>query len=392
MKYKTIDEIEKRMLEVRGLLGEDDADLDALEQEFEDLKKQKRGLKDKETRRKKMLSEIAEDGTLEGMKPEARNFNPVAPEAGREEPETVFETEVYRRAFLKNMQGGVLTDAEKRTLSSASGSAGSVIPTETLNMVVHKMETIAPMLEEITLLQIPGNVSIAVEDNVTDAQAHAENADVAEDAPDKTIEVKLTGFEIIKIMSISAKVSAMSIAAFEDWLTTILAEGVARKIEDWIFNGTGTTEPVGIEKANTWNAENSVTTAAAKPTYDEVCGMIALLPAEYDSNAKMTMNKQTFWKKIMPIRDDAKAPIVTKENGQYYVMGYPVKISAKVKKNDVFLGDMKQYYGNLAAPIEVASSRDSGFRSNKIDYRGTAVFDGKPAVKQAFVKMTIKEE
>ena len=384
---RRIDEINARLREIRSLLEQEGADIDALEKEVQQLTEEKRGLMETQTRRQQILDQIAGDDTLEGQT-QQRSFNPTGNNTtDSAAPQLPQDTPEYRRAFLRSMQGIALTQAEKRAMTAAESSEGHAVPTQTQNMVIRKMIKLAPMLDEITLLQIPGNISLVVEATMTDASAHAENAEASE-AADKTISVNLGGYEILKLVSISAKLSAMSIDAFEDWLTTILSEGCARKIEDWIINATGTDEPKGIEKANTWGDANSVTTAAV-PTYAELCKLVSLLPAEYDPNAKFLMNKKTFWQKIQAIRDDGKAPIVKMENGTIMCLGYPVLISAKVADNVVYLGDYKQYYGNLAAPIKVDSSAASGFRRNATDYRGTAIFDGKPVVGAAFVKGTI---
>lgn len=396
-----IAEINARLIEIRGLLAQDGADIDALESEVRSLTEEKRSLMDAQSRRQGILDQIASDNTLHGMTQEsmqARSFNPTSgnSESDEERSGSVFETVQYRSAFYHTLQNRALTDAEqrvmdqaeieKRALSSSSDSAGHVIPTQTQNEIIRKMIKLAPMMEEITLLNVPGNLSLIVESGYTEAKIHTENAEGTDD-DDKPITVTLGGYEIMKLMSISAKLEAMSISAFEDWLTTILAEGCVRKIEDWIINGTGTNEPTGIEKANSWSEGiNLITFAGAAPTYAEVCKLISLLPAEYDGNAKMLMNKKAFWTLIQPIRDDGKAPIVRGDNGMYTVMGYPVLISAKVPDGTIYLGDYKQYYGNMAAPITVASSAISGFRRNAIDYRGTCIFDGKPIVGKAFVK------
>ena len=394
-----IAEINARLIEIRGLLAQEGADIDALENEVRELTEEKRGLMDAQSRRQQILDQIANDDTLEGQTQE-RSFNPTAngQQGAQENGElsgTIFERAEYRSAFYHMLQNRPLTAAEQRimsqaqvesrALSSATNSAGHVIPTQTQNEIIRKMIKLAPMLEEITLLHIPGNLTLFVENGLTEAKAHTENAEGTDD-DDKPITVQLGGYELMKLMSISAKLEAMSITAFEDWLTTILSEGCVRKIEDWIINGSGTNEPTGIEKANTWTNNTNLMTLSETPTYAEICKLISLLPAEYDSGAKMLMNKKAFWTLIQPIRDDAKAPIVRGDNGVYTVMGYPVIMSAKVADNTIYLGDFKQYYGNMAAPITVAASAISGFRRNAVDYRGTCIFDGKPVVGKAFVK------
>ena len=56
---------------------------------------------------------------------------------------------------------------------------------------------------------------------------------------------------------------------------------------------------------------------------------------------------------------------------------------------DAYFGDLKTYYGNFAESITVDKSEHSSFRKNLTDYRGSAIFDGKPTVSDAFVKMSL---
>ena len=66
----------------------------------------------------------------------------------------------------------------------------------------------------------------------------------------------------------------------------MLAEAIARKVEDFFINGTGTSQPKGIDKANTWGATNSVSVgASASLTAANVQTLIGLLNAGYDRNA-----------------------------------------------------------------------------------------------------------
>lgn len=393
-----LQEINDRLQEIVNLLGNPDenTDVDALETETSELIAERKKLMKNGEVRRRALAAIAE---AEGV--EVRRFNPFArggsadrqggddrddDDQGDDEVRSAASSPEYRRAFMKHLQGRELSGEEKRALSSGTSSAGAVIPTTTMNKVIEKMTKIVPLLDHITLLQIPGKITLAIEDGFEDASAHAENAE-GTDAGDKVVSVSLDGYEVIKLIRISAKVSAMAINAFEDWLTNTLSRGVAYKIENWIANGTGTSEPKGFSKAQTWaDGKNAVEFDADTPTFAEICDLISLLPDQFDPNAVFVMNKRTFWRKIMPIRDDSKAPIVTHDGGKYFILGYEWINSAKVADGEMYLGDMEMYYGNMSAPVEIAKSKESGFRHNAIDYRGTALFDGTPAVPEAFVK------
>lgn len=397
---RTLAQIDARLAEIRAALqNPETADLDALQNEMNGLLQERAQRVAEAEQRRSMLEAIA-NGTAQGATPPG---NPLAPASNQNTPEErdVLASPEYHDAFFRSMMGLPLSDAhraamreaeERAALTSASNSAGAAIPTETQNEVVRRLAQVAPLIGEITLFNIPGNITVAVESaTTTDGAYHAEGADTSE-AADKLVEVNLTGFEAIKLLSISAKVKYMSIPAFESWLIDNLTDGIAYLIENWIVNGTGTNQATGIEKAATWTAgTNKIKPAAAVPTYAEVCNLISLLPGVYDRRAQFVMSKKTLWQKFMPIRDDAKAPIVKGEGaGKFYIMGYPVQLTDKVATlGDAYFGDLKTYYGNFAENITVDKSEHSSFRKNLTDYRGTAIFDGKPTVPDGFVKMSL---
>lgn len=289
------------------------------------------------------------------------------------------DSKEYRAAYLRKLMGRELSETEKRDLASAN----SVVPVMTQNAIITKIKEIVPLLNEVTLLNVAGNVTFAVEGTVADAALHAENAQIAS-ASDTLVTVTLGGYEIVKLLRISATVKTMSIDAFENWLSEMLARKVAEHVENFIINGTGNSQPNGIMTAATGSV-----TLAATVTAANITAMIAALPSRFARNAKFVMNRKTFWAAIMPIRDDGKAPIVRGEGaGAYNIWGYPVLLSDFVADDAVIFGDLKMVVANLADDIKVDSSEASGFAYNAIDYRGTAIFDCDIADATAFVKGT----
>lgn len=291
----------------------------------------------------------------------------------------------YRSAFLKTLQGKTLTDAEERTMTSAANSAGAVIPTETQDLIIERLYQEAPLLNEIELLHVNGNITFAVEADATDANVHVEGATITEDG-DVLIPVSLSTYEITKYITISKTVARMSVDAFEKWLVNMIAKRVARKITKLIISGTGTNQPTGVEKANTWGATNSVTVArTASLTKDNVLSLCGLLPGAYDANAKWLMSKKTLLNDFRPLQDKGKDDFFVKQDGKYYVEGYEVMLDDSVDEHIAYLGDFKMYAGNLAD--EVTVDTDKKLSSNSYEYLGCALFDGKPAIGEAFVKL-----
>lgn len=377
-----IKEIEARLAAIKKEIEErGDAmkaeEIDALEKETKELTEERAGLIAAAEKRNGILDNIAKGAGIVSRTFEQKQDNA--------DPDDPFGTPEYRSAWLKNLRRLPLTDAEKRAYANASGTGAEVVPTQTANEIISKVKKLAPMLNEVTLLHVKGAVKFAVEGTNNDAAIHKENAAITA-AADTLTTVTLTGYEIIKLVQISDTVMTMSIAAFESWIVDMLAEAIARKVEDFFINGTGSSEPKGIDKANTWGVENSVTvTKADSLTAANVQTLIGLLNAGYDRNAKFAMSKKTLFTDFMPLQDNSKNHIVTVQGNNYFVYGYPVLLSDYVKEHEAFLGDFKKVCANLAENINVKNAYD--IDTNSYKYSGIAIFDCTPAIGEAFVKL-----
>lgn len=364
-------EIEQRGAEMTA------AEIDALEQETSQLTEERAGLIAAAEKRSGILNTIAQ-----GAGVVSRSFTQ---QTVTEENDDPVASPEYRSAWLKQLRRLPLSDAEKRAYSNANGVGAEVIPTQIANEIISKIKTLAPMLNEVTLLHVKGAVKFAVEGTNNAAAIHTENAAITA-AADTLTTVTLTGYEIIKLVQISDTVMTMSIAAFESWIVNMLAEAIARKIEDLLINGTGTNQPKGINGANTWGATNSVTVGASASLTDaNVQALIGLLNAGYDRNAKFAMSKKTLFTDFMPLQNNSKNSIVTVQGNAYFVYGYPVLLSDYVADHEAFLGDFKKVCANLAENIGVKNAYD--INTNSYKYSGIAIFDCQPAIGEAIVKL-----
>lgn len=69
------------------------------------------------------------------------------------------------------------------------------------------------------------------------------------------------------------------------------------------------------------------------------------------------------------------------------ILGYPVVMDDYMPDGEVLLGDLDYYFMNFALAPTIETSKEAGFRSGKLVYRGLAVADGKPALPEAFVRV-----
>ncbi len=390
MLEKRLHEISDRKVEIRQLLQDDEKEvnLDEVKKELDELAKEEKEIEEKRS----LASAINENkvfvNKIEQNQPskEERNmldFNVMSKE------ELLGSTE-YRNAFLKTLQGVKLNEAEQRAYS-VSTSDGA-IPTQTAETLFAKMTKLAPMLSEITLLRVAGNVQFATEGVRNAAALHTENATIT-GATDTLVKVSLTGYEYNKLLYVSKTVQTMAVSAFEGWLMEMIAEDIAVAIEDAIINGSGSSQPKGIANATTYStASNYVqVTGTFVITYANILDVISKLPARYDGNAKFLVSKGMAYQGLANVKDTQGRPILVNDatgTNPFKVLGFPVIVSDKVADKTLYFGDFKKVVGNLSQDVVVEKDASAGFASNSIAYRGGAIFDCNIALADAFVKLT----
>lgn len=380
MLKKRMKEIEKRLAEIKSEVEKPDANLDALEEESRKLSDEYEKLQERDAgaeRRQKILEGAQREGV------ETRRFG--NQEQDTEERAYGADSPEYRSAYLKQMRGIELSDVEERAMTSASSSAGPVIPTQTMNKIISKLHQYAPLLDEIELLSVPGNVKVPAEGTTIEASIHAEGATITA-AGDTMTYVELGMYEITKLITISKTVELMSVDAFENWLTDKIARNVADKITGLILTGTGSSQAQGIN-AITWDESNSVTVAKASAlTVANIDSVVGLLNGAYDAGAKWIMSKKTFFGDFRALQDNSKNKVISKEGDTWYVEGYPVSFDERMTIHEAILGNLRRgYIGNM--PEEAHVTSQFVVRENSYDFLGSAMFDGKVQAVEAFVKI-----
>jgi len=267
-------EIELRLSAIKAELETEGADISKLELEVKALHEERKGLQEQIEKRSKIIADITS-----GEGNPMVNFMPK--EERKDETKGV-ESKEYRNAFLKALQGKPLNDAEKRefvmTPPGNAGSGAAVVPTQTANMIFDSMTKIAPMLNEIMLLRVAGNLRFAVQGVRNAAAVHVEGVAVVP-AADTMVTVTLTGYEFMKVIRISATIQTMGIDMFESWIAKTLGEDLAVLLDNEIINGGSVTG--NIAAAQVWvNAVNQITYIPANGlAYSDLTSLVALLPS-----------------------------------------------------------------------------------------------------------------
>ena len=378
---KRMQEINARKAELRSMLeGSGEVDLDAIEKELRDLDTEFKELE----KRKATI-----DGINAGTIPAVEIPNPVTARSA----DTFDQDKEYRSAWLKNLQGKALTENEQRAYSTAANSALPAIPESTANEIVKKIYEVAPILQRCKIFHVPGNFKFAVEGTNSDAALHTENGSITA-ASDSLGSVSLTGYEIVKLVKASRATVNMTINAFESYIVEIIAEAIARKIENYIFAGTGSNQPGGVANggkgsngAYTAGTDQVTVAASANVAESDITTLYGMLASGYERNAVWAMSKATFFAYFYALMNKSKNNLIEFANGKYYIMGCEVYFTGSLAKGVAYLGDFSYIVGNYSQDITVVKSEHSGLATNSVDYLGSCVFDSKAiAGLGAFVK------
>lgn len=369
-----LNEIATRKAELKVMLeGEEKVDLEEIRKELDSLEIEEKSINEQVEAEIRKQQEEVEERKIEAEK---INRNEIVANEIEMKEEKNMEEMNYRTAWVKRLQGKELNEVEERAYAQ-SGSEG-VIPVEVANEIVKKITKLVPVLDEITLFNVKGHLRFAVEGTKTDGAIHTENASISPDA-DTLVKVDLAGFEITKLIQVSRSVETMAVDAFEAWLVDMIAEMISGKIEDLIFNGTGSSQPKGILQ------EQLVETNYSTLTADNVRAWVATLPAGYDRGAIVCMNKKTLFNKFMGLQDNAKNSLIKEDGAEKYCYGYRICLSDKIADNVAVLGNFKKYVANMNMADQVQKQFD--IDTNSMKYLGCAIFDGKTALTEAFVKL-----
>lgn len=390
----TLEEIERRAAEIKNIVATDaTADVDALNIELEGLSQAKQN---------------AQSRAAGGQQ---NSFNPVAGagmtferRASYEATEgDVFNSAEYRSAFMKRLLGRKLNNFEEAAFNRAmneqradaygtSSSVAAVLPTQTLNEVISKARTMGGVMSVCRSFNVPSKIAIPVGTPSAAASWHTEGAAVDSAAP-SVATVTFDGYEIMKVLSISVKVQSMSVAAFESYLVDELTNCVMACIADGLVNGTGSSQGTGVLTGITWTANtNSFTfSKTAGLTYADVVKVVAALKRGYASGACWAMNNATLYNLFYSMVDGNDRPIFIadpKAENIGKILGFPVVVDDYIPAETILFGNFNYMGYNLPEGITIEASRESSFKSGRIDYRAMAVADCKPIVSEAFIKLT----
>ena len=279
------------------------------------------------------------------------------------------------RSFQKYVTDGIksMNETEQRALD-LSGSA-AVLPTAISEKLITS-EKYSDLLNRATVINQggAGSIYIPIASNNA-AEWKVENAPATEAAPTLT-KLELKGFELMRLLTISAATSAMAVGNFMDSMLNLLSSEVVETLEASFINGTGLAQPKGLSELTYTTGTDQVLTASAATAISpaNIAQAIGLLPQKYSRQAVIVCNADTLYNLISLFQGTAEYAFSMAEGASKF-MGKPIIVSEHVADDELYVVDPSQLYVRFAAPIAMEADRSSGFTSASISLRALTVVD-----------------
>lgn len=367
--FERLSEIDNRLVELRSATEAENAEPEVLEAEANTLIEERAALMAKKEEREKRLKDIA-DGVMHSED----TITPIEVKGNTK----MFDANSveYRNAYLKNLQGKELS-VEERTAVTAT----AVIPTLTLNKIYEKVEQTAVLFPFVSKSNLPGYVSIPVENAKNDASWVAMGT-ASTDSADSFATVSLSAYKLIKTIEITADNLAASIDAFEAFIVDALAKKIAKAVDSAICTGDGSSKATGLLASGVITNTGTYTKAAM--TFADIMTQIGDIGSEYRKNAKFVMPSAVYFSDFLPALAGKGIGVDTQLGSKYMALGYEVILDDNLTADSIVFGDLSYYHWNWAQDISISSDASVGFRTGSVVYRGMALCDGKVVNAAAF--------
>lgn len=342
-----IDEIIKRLSEIRSMMAApdyDDSQSEALLEEVRKLNAERAEIEARAARTAELRRQVGADtiAQIQRQEQEARG-------GAAAETEDSAASPVYRRAWLKNLavRSGIpifgdMTQEERAAFTATTANTGAVVPTTVMNRIAELVESMSPMYDDATKSNMSQGFGLPRHKATPqgDAKGVAEGT-ANDDEQDEFDLLSLSGVEIKKHIVLSRAMKFRSIDAFENWVVQHLSERIAVGKEKLILSRLDGTAPSGgsiVAKAGI--AAGNVLT---EQTYTDATIRSIFAKLKGRGVRVVYANSATIWNHLAAIVDEDKKKIFVPNS-----MEDPItqgRIYGAIIKEDNNLADNVVYFG-----------------------------------------------
>ena len=272
---------------------------------------------------------------------------------------------LYRSAFLKDLLGQKLTEAEERAYVHTTENTEVVVPEELQNKIYSTMEEKHPILADIQYLRTGAVISIVKHTAIVAGDAKEVAEGVAnEDEENTFVNVSLAGKDFSKHIDFSYRLGKMSIPAFETYLVNELGERLASAVA----------KDVVAQMKLDINAGNKQTTAAGL-TFEDVTKALGSL--KQAGTVNVYANNAAIYGDIVNLKGetgrDAFVPDYSNDiSGR--LLGKAIKEEDSLADNEILIVDANQFIWNEVQPLLI--EKDKNIKTHVHTISGIIIGEG----------------
>lgn len=295
------------------------------------------------------------------------------------------------RAFANYIRGIV---EQRADVNLTTGDNGAVIPSSIANKIIKKVHDISPLYQLATKYNVKGTLSIPYydESSSTITMAYATEFKSLESTSGKFLSIELKGFLAGALSKIAKSLVNNSQFDIVSEVINIMADSIARWIENELINGTDN-KIQGLR-----GVTQTVTSAAATAlTADELIDVQEEVPDVYQADAIWIMNRSTR-KAIRKLKNSDGDYILNKDPNSkwgYTLFGKDIYTtenmpSIAASKTVIYYGDMSGLAVKLSEDVNIEILREKFAEQHALGVIAWCEIDSKVENAQKIAKLVMK--
>ena len=366
----SLEELHARAAEIRKLVKDPNADLDALDAEASAINR-RREMYDREQERRKIARSVAEVGVPADSDCLTRDLfarSGCVSDTGTSKRKANRMNNAETRSFYSEL-------LEKRA-AGTTGAMSKVIPETILDQYVIESAPGAFLLDsQTTAIAHSGDLVLPIA-TLQDVQEHEENAEIEANGyvpGTLTISHKEYAYN----MGYSRIGMQLGVQSFMNIVSTTLMNSMMKKMDGICYDAVA-----GLA----YTSDNAVTVSSA-PTLADFVATAGKLPTDYINRAKWYMSSATYFNWVIGLTDTNKKPIFdpSKKIEDQALLGYPLAIDSQIPDNTIYFGDGSRIHLNYADPVQIVLWTDHDHNTEKAGVNAVA---GAAVEVGSFVKLS----
>lgn len=396
----------------------------AVQEEVEKFEKDKADIDSREADLEGQVGAIEEEiAGLEKEQPGEDGGNPEeTPAGGEERGRQEGRTAMIRTKNFRNMSGAEVNAVLEREdvkeflarareameQKRALTNVGLTIPKEFLGIIRENLENYSKLYKHVNVRQIGGEGRAVVMGTIPEA-VWTEMCGVLNELDLNFYDVEVDGYKVGGFFDVCNAVLEDSDIALADELLTTIGQAIGLALDKAIVFGTGVKMPLGFmtrleqtsapadypADARPWvdlHAKNIKTTSKTGVNlFQDLLTFSGAAKGKYSNGDKVwVMNDTTFtYLKGQAVSFNAAGAIVSGMEGTMPIVGGTVEILDFIPDYMIFGGYGDLYLLAERSGIKLSQSEHVKFIQDRTVFKGTARYDGKPAIAEGFVAIGV---